>query len=53
MESVMPVVYGKLYMKDPSGNVVQIVPDGNPNISDYQGATDLAVEVILLCGHKM
>ena len=41
----MPVVYGKLYMKDASGNIVQIVPDGNPNISDYQGATDLAAGV--------
>ena len=41
----MPVVYGKLYMKDPSGNIVQIVPDGNPNISDYQGATDSAAGV--------
>ena len=36
----MPVVYGKLYMKDTSGNIVQILPDANSNITDYRGATD-------------
>ena len=41
----MSVVHGKLYMKDASGNLVQILPDANPNITDYQGATDSAAGV--------
>jgi len=41
----MSVAYGKLYMKDSSGNIVQIIPEANSNISEYQGATDSAAGV--------
>ena len=37
----MPITikHGKLYMKDASGNLMQIVPDTSPLVPDYQGAT--------------
>ena len=33
------VKYGKIYMKDASGNLIQVMPDAASNIQDYQGAT--------------
>ena len=33
------VKHGKLYMKDASGNLVQIVPEASSAVPDYQGAT--------------
>lgn len=41
----MSVVYGKLYMKDASGNLVQVIPESNSVIPDYQGATVSAAGV--------
>jgi len=37
----MPITatYGKLYMKDASGNLMQIIPDASASIPDYTGAT--------------
>ena len=33
------VKYGKIFMKDPSGTLVQILPTAATNVPDYQGAT--------------
>ena len=33
------VKYGKLFMKDSSGNLVQIMPRASDSVPDYQGAT--------------
>ena len=33
------IKYGKMYMKDASGNIVQIMPKTASIIPDYQGAT--------------
>lgn len=35
----MSVAYGKLYMKDQNGNIVQIIPDTAAIHGQYQGAT--------------
>ena len=37
----MPTVvkFGKLYMKDSSGNIVQIIPESNALVANYTGAT--------------
>lgn len=39
------VKYGKLFMKDANGNLVQIVPESNASISNYTGATSSAAGV--------
>lgn len=35
----MTIKYGKLYMKDTSGNLQQIMPESHATITEYQGAT--------------
>ena len=35
----MTVAYGKLYVKDKTGNILQIVPDATTAVREYQGAT--------------
>lgn len=35
----MPPVYGKLYIKDPSGNISQIIPEAYNPSTEYVGAT--------------
>ena len=37
----MSVAYGKLYMKDQNGNIVQIIPDTAAIHGQYQGATSI------------
>jgi hypothetical protein len=39
------VKYGKLFMKDSSGNLVQIMPRTATTVPDYQGATSSAAGV--------
>lgn len=36
----MTVAYGKLYVKNKTGDIIQIVPDATTSVREYQGATD-------------